>query len=615
MRKTEGRSSRDFARPEILRRDFLNGCLIASGGLAVECSLPLRALAGESEGVCADVDGDNQHFLRSGNLPSTFNVAHWMRDGRLDFQNGTVTLSAGCDGREGKFTISDDGADYDVIIVGAGLSGLSAAFYILQERPQTRILMLEANNYAGGNAARDEGSPLSVPASTAGAFCGFPQTEWLKKIYQELDIDWTKHVIQPPGDSYFFDEYTPGVKPGYRGWQASAGGAPEFMFTLDTIKDPPYDEKIMAELGRCSKDFSRWYDVPGGPDDPPDMSDPKYDYLSQMTLAEYITDVLGCDQTVVDFFTSYTIDCTGGTPYSVNAHTALSFLASEYTNQGLDNFAFPGGTSEIALRLVNWLKQHAVEIRLGAVALRIDMEANPAKPKVSATYFKDGTFHRATGRAMIVATQASSARRLIDHLVDSERRDAWSEFNTVPALIANVAVRDMTPFVATKLGYANHWWGSRYWANFEIADWTTENRYQPNRSSVLTFYGAVTVPPEEFATERLKLLQTPFKDYETSLKDDLTRVMRGTGFDFDRDVSAIYIYRWGHSMILPTTKSLFGNVRGPDGLLDRSRAPRRIACRPLGSISFAGQHTEGNPSVESALGSGYRAGNEVLRHL
>jgi spermidine dehydrogenase len=41
--------------------------------------------------------------------------------------------------------------------------------------------------------------------------------------------------------------------------------------------------------------------------------------------------------------------------------------------------------------------------------------------------------------------------------------------------------------------------------------------------------------------------------------------MRGSKFDFDRDVSAIFVYRWGHSMILPTTKSVFGDVRGAVG--------------------------------------------------
>ena len=68
-------------------------------------------------------------------------------------------------------------------------------------------------------------------------------------------------------------------------------------------------------------------------------------------------------------------------------------------------------------------------------------------------------------------------------------------------------------------------------------------------------------------------------------------------------------------MILPTTKSVFGDVRGADGRLDRSKAPRRVACRPLGPISFAGQHTEGSPSIESAIGSAHRAAGELLTHL
>ena len=113
---------------------------------------------------------------------------------------------------------------------------------------------------------------------------------------------------------------------------------------------------------------------------------------------------------------------------------------------------------------------------------------------------------------------------------------------------------------------------------------------------MLTFFGGITHPREEFPAERMKLLQTPFDDYEKSLRHDLSRIMRGTDFNFDRDVSAIFVYRWGHSMILPTTKSVFGNVRGADRRLDRSKAPRRVACRPLGPISFAGQHTEGSPT-------------------
>lgn len=592
----------------ISRRDFLNGCLIASSGLAFGQSTLSSALATGTGGVCADVIGNDPHFVRGGNLPAAFNVGHWLRDRRLSFEPKAITLAAGCDDHKGRFEISDDGGDFDVIIVGAGLAGLSAAFYLLHKRPGARILMLEANNYAGGNAGSDEGAPLPVAASTAGAFSTFPYTDWLEQIYREIGINWEDYTIESPTDNYFFDENTPGVKPGYRGWQI------DFLTSLGKLKNPPYNQRIIDDLAKCVRVFGEWDERSGGPDDPPDRSSPAYDYLSEMTLAEYLTNVLHCDPAVVDFYTSYTIDCMGGTPHHVSAHSVISFLSTEYAGKV---FAHPGGTSEIAKRLVRWLTKsdapngqaHAVDIRLDAVALRVDTEASLSKPGV--TYFKGEKFHRATAKAVIVATQASSTRHLVAHLLDAERKAAWDEINTVPALMANVAVRNMAPFVELGLGYCNHWWGGRHWANFEIADWTTENRNKPDRASVLTFYGAITVPPEEFAAERMKLLQTPFRDYEKSLRDDLSRVMQGTKFDFDRDVSAIFVYRWGHSMILPTTKSLFGNVRGADGRLDRSKAPRHVACRQLGPISFAGQHTEGTPSVESAIASGYRVAGEV----
>jgi spermidine dehydrogenase len=254
-------------------------------------------------------------------------------------------------------------------------------------------------------------------------------------------------------------------------------------------------------------------------------------------------------------------------------------------------------------------------MKLQAMVLNVDANPRPSRGGVSVTYFNDGRFYRATGKALILATQAHVARNLVEHLLDDKRKTAWDDFNTVPAVVANVAVRDMTPFLDLGLVCANYYWGSKHWSNFLVADWTTEDRFKPDRPSVLTFYDTVTVAPDEFAAERMKVLATPFADYENSLKQDLSRLMRGSTFDFDRDVSAVFVYRWGHSMILPTTRSVFGDVVASNGRLDRTKAPRHIACRPLGPISFAGQYAEGTPSAESALGSGHRAAREVLARL
>jgi len=601
---------------EMSRRDVLNGVLLAAGGGAICASVPLRILAaqtysGASPPACDGAIGVDPRLLRGGNSPTVFNVAHWLRDRRLGFAPDDVTLAAGCDAQEGRFPITEQGPDVDVIVVGGGLAGLSAAFYLLRHQPKLKIVLLEANAVAGGNATADDQPPLPVRASTAGAYDAKPDTAYLRELYQEAGVDWNKHVLHwYEGDSYFFDQATPGVKPGYRGWRLDFIPALAKRKAPTATSDDPYDEKVMADLWRCVRAFREWGNKKGAPDEPPDLSDPRYDYLSRMSFASYLTDVLHCDPRVVDFYTAYTVDCMGGTPHHVNAHSVISFISTDYTE---DVFAYPGGTSEIARGLIGWLTRgaHALTMRLEAVALRVDADAHQA----SVVYFQDGTFRRVRAKSLIMAAQAQSARHLVAHLLDDERRAAWAEFNTAPALVANVAVRDMSSFVELDLNYASYYWGSKYWSNFIIADWTTENRHKAERASVLTFYSALTAPPEEFAAERLKLLSTPFAEYESSLKEDLARVMQDTAFDFDRDVSAVFVYRWGHSMILPTTSSVFGSVRGPGGQLERSRAPRRIACRALGPISFAGQHTEGTPSVESAIASGHRAALEVLARL
>ena len=114
---------------EISRRDMLNGVLLAVGAGAVSQSVPFRALAAQAEGAACDgAIGSDPRALRGGNLPSAFNVGHWMRDRRLRFERGTVTLAKGCDDVEGAFPIVEDDKEFDVVVAGAGLAGLSACF-------------------------------------------------------------------------------------------------------------------------------------------------------------------------------------------------------------------------------------------------------------------------------------------------------------------------------------------------------------------------------------------------------------------------------------------------------------------------------------------------------
>ena len=457
-------------------------------------SFPLRALAEEMKATACDGSiGADPRALRGGNLSSTFNIAHWMRDRRLQFEPGKVTLAPGCDAFQGSFPICDEGEEFDAIIVGAGLAGLSSAFYLLRKRPKARILLLEANPYAGGNAGRDDLPPLPVVASTAGAYCVAPTTGFLRELYRELKINWKEHLIADPSDSYYFDEYTPGVKAGYRGWNIG---------TLDVgMKDVPYEKHVVSDLLKSRRAIlklgsGRHVKIT----DPPDFSSRRYDYLSEVTLEDYLTNTLHCDPIISDFYSLYTIDALGGSAHYVNAHSAISFMSGEFGNY---LFAFPGGTSEVARRLTLWLGGIGrsgelgppAQIETNAVALRADADAGPSRRNASVIYFQDKTFKRTTAKTVIIASQNQSSRHLVEHLLDGERKAAWSQFNTVPVVIANVALRSAAPLLELNLGYSMAWWGSRYWANLGVADWVTPQRNNPDRPTVLTFFGGNRVRP------------------------------------------------------------------------------------------------------------------------
>lgn len=131
----------------IRRRDFLNGVLLAAGGAAVSGSFPLRVLAHSEIGRDSGDGGIglDPRALRGGNVPSVFNVGHWLRDERLTFQTDRVRVApAPYDNHQGWFDVVTDTGDYDVIVAGSGMAGLATAFYLQRQRPGTRVLLLDA---------------------------------------------------------------------------------------------------------------------------------------------------------------------------------------------------------------------------------------------------------------------------------------------------------------------------------------------------------------------------------------------------------------------------------------------------------------------------------------
>ena len=72
-----------------------------------------------------------------GSHPGSYEVAHQLRDGTLEPAIGRTR---------------DTGERYDLVVVGAGISGLAAAYFYRKARPEARILLLDNHDDLGGHA-------------------------------------------------------------------------------------------------------------------------------------------------------------------------------------------------------------------------------------------------------------------------------------------------------------------------------------------------------------------------------------------------------------------------------------------------------------------------------
>jgi spermidine dehydrogenase len=123
---------------DITRRDFVNGVAVAVGGsLIAPRWLPAQEVMPTAAGA-QEYYPPARTGMR-GSHTGSFEVAHALRDGK------TWTDAA------------DTSEHYDLVVVGGGLSGLSAAYFFLASAGRgARVLVLDNHDDFGGHAKRNE---------------------------------------------------------------------------------------------------------------------------------------------------------------------------------------------------------------------------------------------------------------------------------------------------------------------------------------------------------------------------------------------------------------------------------------------------------------------------
>src|SRR5262245_50368302 len=119
----------------IRRRDFLNGVALTAGASLVSPEW-LRALEAGAERYPPALTG-----LR-GSHDGSYETAHLLRDGSFWAKAGSPR---------------ETGEVYDLVVVGAGISGLSGAWFFRQAAGAgASILVLDNHDDFGGHARRNE---------------------------------------------------------------------------------------------------------------------------------------------------------------------------------------------------------------------------------------------------------------------------------------------------------------------------------------------------------------------------------------------------------------------------------------------------------------------------
>ncbi len=637
----------------ITRRDFLNGIAITAGAAA----LPPHLLAVLQNDLDPEKSPDYYPPALTGLRGShagSFEVAHSVRDGDFWQKAGTPT---------------ETGEKFDLIVIGGGISGLSAAYFFRKSNPNARILILENHDDFGGHAKRNEftvgdrrllgfGGTFSIESPA-------PYSAVAKSVVEELGIDvpsfskyFSKDLYRSLGlrPHIFFDKQTFGsdklvINPAPVGGgesEDSLRGSPEAWKTF--MADAPLSERAKQDLQGL---FNRPKDyLPGL------SSSEKKDRLARISYAKFLTDLAQVDEEVVKLYQAAPQGLFGVGIDAISAQDAWGLGLPGFAGMKLDPspgkgmnrdaipnaeadkyfFHFPDGNASIARLLVRRLipdcvggstatdvvservnysklddESSPVRIRLNSTAVRVRHVGDAATAKeVEITYARLGKLYRVRGPVAILACWNMVIPYICTELPEHQKQ-ALSSAAKVPLLYTNVVLRNWTSFqkLGTSSVYAPHCYHSAFTLDLPVSIGGYECSKSPDQPIVIHMMKTPCKPGlparDQHRMGRIELFMTEFATMERSIRDQLARTLGPGGFDPARDIAAITVNRWPHGYAYEYN-SLWDKF-----WIDGGEIPCEVARKRFGRIAIANADAGAYAYTDGAIDQAWRAVQELSR--
>jgi spermidine dehydrogenase len=623
----------------IPRRDFLQGAIFAAG-----CTLagPLSAAPAAGGLEFSERQNFTGYYppiltgLR-GSHEGSYEAAHSLRD-------GTVPRDP-----------IDTKQKFDLVVVGAGISGLSAAhFYRESGGRHTRILILDNHDDFGGHAKRNEfqlqGQLHLMNGGTLDIDSPRPYSAVAAGLIEKLGIN-VETLSQRIERRDFYDGL--GLKTGVFldrdtfGSDYLAVGVGSVPVSQLLAKSP-LPERVRRDIERVEEGSEDYLPALTSAQKKAALSKISYrDFLVQivkvepLTVAYYQTRSHGWWGVGIDAVSA--LDCWAmefpgfkGLKLEEGAIARMGYSPAGFADTGgSKTLHFPDGNATVARLLVRSLIPDAVpgrsvadlvtarvrygrldtpgnqvRLRLNSTAVRVRHYGPQSAPSgVQVTYMQDGQAYLVRAEKCVLACWNVMIPFLCPELPDRQKSALHSLVKT-PLVYTSVALRNWKS--CANLGvwrvFAPGGYHSYLHLNEKVDIGDYHSSGSPEQPILLHMVRTPCRPGlserEQNKVGRSELLNTPFTTFEHNIREQLAQILGPGGFDPANDIQALTVNRWPHGYA-PEYNPLFD----PD--VPESERPNVIGRARFHRIAIANSDSGAAAYTDSAIDQAKRAVTEL----